>query len=246
MQKAYKLLANAKNISHKHAKSLIDRGLVLANGQKIPLARTLLSTKSTFSIQEITQPSVLLHDENLLAIDKPAFIESYEIVSWALTHTNTKDLTLLHRLDKGTSGALLLTKEGSEFAKKAKIEFKNRLVYKEYRALVSGIIPESRTINKPISTQKGKFAKSKIDKNGLDAFTYIEPLGIKGKKTLLKVIITTGRTHQIRVHLHSISHPIVGDSLYGGINAPRLMLHAHKISLLGYEIISNPPKELEL
>lgn len=246
MEKAYKLLASAKNISHKQAKSLIDRGLVSANGQKVSLARTLLSLKSTFSVKEIQKPSILLHDENILAIDKPAFIESYELLSWALTHTNIKDLALLHRLDKDTSGVLLCIKEGSEFAKKAKLEFKYRRVYKEYRALVSGIIAEFCTINKPISTQKGKFAKSKIHKNGLDALSHIEPLGIIGKKTLLKVVIETGRTHQIRVHLSSIAHPIVGDKLYGGIDAPRLMLHAHKINLLGYEITSNLPKELEL
>ncbi len=246
MEKAYKLLANAKNISHKHAKNLIDRGLVLANGQKISLARTLLSAKSTFVIQNVQAPNILLHDENLLAIDKPAFVESYELLSWVLSHTNIKDFVLLHRLDKDTSGVLLFVREGSEFAKKARLEFKNRRVYKEYRALVSGIIAESRTINKPISTKKGKSAKSKIDKNGLEAISHIEPLGIIGKKTLLKVVIETGRTHQIRIHLHSISHPIIGDSLYDGINAPRLMLHAYKISLLGYDIIANPPKELEL
>lgn len=242
MQKAYKLLAVQKNLSHSQAKALIDRGLVLANGKKLTLARTELPQSTSFSLIEIPKPQVLFRDENLLAIDKPAFVESYDLQS----HYQDEGWRLLHRLDRETSGVILLTQEGSAFSKKAKEAFKKREVYKEYQAIVSGIIAESLTINKPISTTKKGFARSKVDKNGLEAITHIEPLSVVGKKTLLKVVIPTGRTHQIRVHLSSLHHPIIGDSLYGGISARRLLLHAHKIRLLGYEIISALPKEFSL
>lgn len=242
MQKAYKLLAAQNNISHTQAKILIDKGLVLANGKKLTLARTQLHPNTSFKLIEIPKPQVLYVDDDLLAIDKPALIESYDLQSYY----HDQGWVLLHRLDRETSGVILLTKEASAFSKKAKEAFKKHEVYKEYRAIVSGIIPESMSINKPISTTKRGFARSRIDKNGLEAITHIEPLGVVGKKTLLKVIIPTGRTHQIRVHLSSIQHPIVGDTIYGGISARRLLLHAHKIRLLGYEIESPLPKELSL
>lgn len=242
MQKAYKLLAVQKNLSHSQAKALIDRGLVLANGKKLTLARTELPQSTSFSLIEIPKPQVLFRDENLLAIDKPAFVESYDLQS----HYQDEGWRLLHRLDRETSGVILLTKEESVFSKKAKEAFKKREVYKEYQAVVSGIIAESLTINKPISTTKRGFARSKVDKNGQEAITHIEPLSMVGKKTLLKVIIPTGRTHQIRVHLSSLHHPIIGDNFYGGVSARRLLLHAHKIRLLGYEIISALPKEFNL
>ncbi|PAU99752.1 RluA family pseudouridine synthase [Helicobacter sp. TUL] len=242
MQKAYKLLATQKNLSHNQAKALIDKGLVLVNGKKLTLARTELPQNTHFSIMEIPKPQVLFMNDELLAIDKPAFIESYDLQAYY----QDDGWVLLHRLDKETSGVILLTKEASAFSKKAKEAFKRREVYKEYRAVVSGIIPESLSINKPISTIKKGFARSRIDKHGLEALTHIKPLGVVGKKTLLEVVIATGRTHQIRVHLSSINHPIVGDSVYGGISARRLLLHAHKIRLLQYEIISPLPKEFIL
>lgn len=241
MDKAYKILAKTKNLSHNLAKDLIDKGLVRANGIRIKLARTLVPLDSHFEIQEITKPKILLQDKDLLALHKPPFTESYELERFY------KGFVLLHRLDRETSGVIVLARENSEFSHLAKEAFKKREVYKEYRALVSGIVAESIQIDKPISTSKKYgFAKSRIDKNGKKASTYIEPLAVSGKKSLLKIIITTGKTHQIRVHLSHINHPIIGDTIYGGANAKRLMLHARCIKLLGYTIISQPPQELEL
>lgn len=243
MQKAYKLLAQAKNISHNHAKMLIDKGLVRANGARLKLAREEIALDSRFEVQEIAKPQILYQNKDLLALEKPAFIESYELESFY----KNDGFVLLHRLDRECSGVILLGREQSEFLEQAKLAFKKRQVYKEYRALVSGIFPEALTITKPITTHKKYgFAKSRIDKNGLEAITHIEPLAIQGKKSLLKVIIPTGRTHQIRVHLSSIAHPIVGDRIYGGIDYKRLLLHAHRIEILGHKITSTPPKELEL
>lgn len=227
MEKAYKLLSLQKHISHSQAKSLIDSGLVSANGRKLTLARTLLDPKTNFQVQEVAPLRIIAQSGDLLVVDKPAFLESYAI------QARFKGYELLHRLDKETSGVLLLAKSKSQKALEIIHAFKARKVEKTYYALVSGIVPESSTINAPILTKKDKSAKSKVHKDGLPAITHITPESIVGKKTLLKVQIETGRTHQIRVHLAHIGHPILGDSLYGRANAARLMLHARAICVLG-------------
>ncbi|MGL2352209.1 RluA family pseudouridine synthase [Helicobacter pylori] len=241
MEKAYKLLSVQENISHKKAKALIDSGLVSIGGKKLMVARKELPQNTRFNVQKIEKPSVIFEDENILALFKPPFIESYDLVSFF------KGWALLHRLDKETSGVILLVKENSEFHLKAKKAFKERAVKKEYLAIVQGIIEEEREINAPILTIKTTKAFSKISKKGQEAVTIITPLKIINKKTLLKVGIKTGRTHQIRVHLKHINHPIIGDTLYNNESgsAKRLMLHAHKIALLGYEFEAIAPKEFE-
>ena len=240
MEKAYKLLSLQKHISHSQAKSLIDSGLVSANGRKLTLARTLLDPKTHFQVQDIAPLRIIEQKGDLLVVDKPAFLESYAI------QARFQGYELLHRLDRETSGVLLLAKSQSQTALEIIRAFKARKVEKIYYALVSGIIPESSTINAPILTKKGKSAKSKVHKDGLEAITHITPESIVGKKTLLRVKIETGRTHQIRVHLAHIGHPILGDSLYGGANAARLMLHASDIELLGMKFHAPLPEEFRI
>ncbi|WP_299326599.1 RluA family pseudouridine synthase [uncultured Helicobacter sp.] len=240
MEKAYKLLSLQKHISHSQAKSLIDSGLVSANGRKLTLARTLLDPKTSFQIQDIAPLRIIEQKGDLLVVDKPAFLESYAI------QARFQGYELLHRLDRETSGVLLLARSQSQTALEIIRAFKARKVEKIYYALVSGIIPESSTINAPILTKKGKSAKSKVHKDGLEAITHITPESIVGKKTLLRVKIETGRTHQIRVHLAHIGHPILGDTLYGGANAARLMLHASDIELLGMKFHAPLPEEFRI
>ena len=104
--------------SNDEAKSLIDRGLVSIQGKKLKIARALLSPHTKFNIQKIPEIKILFQDDNILALSKPAFLTSEEIAklypNWAL----------LHRLDKETSGILLLIKENSPFHLKAKEAFK--------------------------------------------------------------------------------------------------------------------------
>lgn len=239
MQKAYKLLALQENISNNEAKALIDKGLVSIKGKRLNIARIELDPKTIFQIQSIQKPNIIFQDQQILALDKPAFIESYDLCDFF------PDWKLLHRLDRETSGVILLIKEKSEFHLKAKEEFKKERVYKEYLAILGGILAEEQIITQPILTIKKGFAKSKISKEGLPAHTILTPLTISGTKTLTKAIIKTGRTHQIRIHAKSISHAVIGDSFYGGRPAKRLMLHAHKIALLGYEFSSPMPKIFE-
>ncbi len=236
--KAYKLLAKQEKISNRAAKELIDRGVVFSHGRKIVIARAEMPISTKFRIVQIKKSKKIFEDENLIAIDKPAFITSEEIAK-------KEGISLLHRLDKETSGVLLLAKR-EDFKKKAIEEFKKHNVLKEYIAWVEGIISEPFEITSPIETVKTKNSLySKISKNGKEAYTFIEPLMIEGKLTKIKATIKTGRTHQIRIHLKSVNHPIVGDVKYGGREHKRIMLHAFRISLLGYDLISKEPKEFE-
>ncbi len=235
--KAYKVLAVQLGISNKKAKELIDRGLVYVGDRKVEIARGEIDTKTKFRVKQVERPEVLLEDEYLLAVNKPAHITSEEIAK-------DSGYKLLHRLDKETSGVLLLVKD-EEFRKKAIEEFRAERVYKEYRAWVEGIVAEPFEIDYPILTiKRGGKAFSRLSRSkGKPAKTMVEPLEVHGKKTKIKAVITTGRTHQIRVHLARAGHPILGDSLYGGKSWSRLMLHAKRIKLLDYDIEAPEPKD---
>ena len=238
--KAYKVLAQQLGISNKKAKEFIDRGLVYVGDKKVQIARGLIDTSTKFRVKRIEKPQVLLEDENLLAINKPAHITSEEIAKDA-------GYPLLHRLDKETSGVLLLAKS-EDFRKKAIDEFRKNNVYKEYVAWVEGIVPEAYEVDYPILTiKKNGKAKSRLSASkGKPAFTRIEPLEIHGKKSKVKAVITTGRTHQIRVHLARTDHPILGDTLYGGKPWKRMMLHAKKVKLFDYDIEAPEPADFEI
>ncbi|MCR4941255.1 MAG: RluA family pseudouridine synthase [Campylobacter sp.] len=236
--KAYKLLALQEGISNKEAKELIDSGLVYAKGQKILIARALINQNTTFKVQHPPKPSVIFEDENLLVINKPAFLTSEKISEIYKT-------PLLHRLDKETSGVLMLVKN-PEFQKTAIEAFKKMQVNKIYLAATKGILSEEITLNDPILTIKTKGgAYSKISKDGKQAISKITPIMVVGKKSLLKVEIKTGRTHQIRVHLASINSPIIGDEKYGKNTAARMYLHAYEIELLGYKFKAELPNDFK-
>ncbi len=234
--KAYKLLAKQEGISNRAAKDLIDRGLVYSGGKKIALARGEINTKAKFKVQKLEKPKKIFEDNKILAVEKPAHMTTQEV-------SKGVEAELLHRLDKETSGVLLFTKD-EEFHKRAIEAFRNKEVYKEYIAIVQGKLVESLSIDKPIITiKKGNLFFSKTSKEGKEAITHIEPLMYEGKLSKVKVVIETGRTHQIRAHLKSIKTPILGDTQYGAKAYKRVMLHAHKISLLGYNFVSDEPKE---
>ncbi len=235
-EKAYKLLAEQENISNKKAKELIDRGLVYVGNKKVKIARGEIDTKTVFKVQQIEKPTLIYEDDDLLVIEKPAFVNSDEM------ERMFKGTQLLHRLDRETSGVLMLVKN-EEFRAKAIEEFKKDRVYKEYIAWIEGIIPEEVVIDKGIVTsKKGGKAHSNVSPKGKPAVTEVYPLEVAAKKTKVKCIIHQGRTHQIRTHLRYIEHPIVGDVEYGGRSARRVMLHAHKVKLFDKEFVSPEPK----
>lgn len=236
MEKAYKVLAKQEGISNNEAKLLIDSGLVFAKGKKVLIARALISPATKFNIKNAGRAEIIFEDENLIAVNKPYGTTSEKI-------SEMFKAPLLHRLDKETSGVLLLVKN-DEFAAIAKAEFKKLLVDKNYVAIVKGIVSDDILINEPIITIKGKNgAMSKISKDGKTAISEVYPIMVVGKKSLVKVNIKTGRTHQIRVHLASVDLPIVGDEKYGKNASERMYLHAYSISILGYNFTAPIPKD---
>ncbi len=235
-EKAYKILALQEGISNSQAKSMIDRGLVYVGNKKVMIARGELDNKTIFRVQKVEKMKPIFEDENIIVIDKPAFVNSDEI------ERQFRDAKLLHRLDRETSGVLMLVKD-EDFRLKAIKEFAQDKVYKEYVAWVEGIISEPLEVDRPILTQKrNNKAYSNVSSKGKSARTEIFPDIVSGGKTKIKCIIHNGRTHQIRTHLRYIEHSIIGDEQYGGRRAKRVMLHAYKVKLLGMEFIAPEPK----
>lgn len=244
MEKAYKLLAKQEGISNKRAKELIDRGLVYILDRKVKIARAEVAKDTIFRVESIDNIDIIYEDDNIIAVNKPPLLDSYEILD--ILKSRDKNIELIHRLDRDTSGVLLLAKDRA-FLKDAINAFKQKKVKKRYIAWIEGMFFEEITIDAPITTHKrGNKAFSKIDKkNGKPAITVVKPIEIQGKKSKVSIEIKTGRTHQIRLHLSSIRHPIVGDERYGSVTrSKRVLLHAKSISLLGYEFEAKEPKDI--
>ncbi len=237
--KAYKLLALQKDISNNKAKDLIDRGLVYVEDKKVKIARAEIHTDTIFRVEYPADIEILYQDEDIIAINKPAQIDSYDI------QDAIDGAVLLHRLDRDTSGVLLLGKNDA-FVEQAIKEFKSRRVEKHYVAWIEGVLYEKVEINEPIFTVKKGKAFSLIDPvRGKPAHSIVKPEEIQGKKSKVHIEITTGRTHQIRVHLAHIGHPIVGDEQYGSrTQAKRVLLHSAKMKILDYEFNAKEPKEI--
>lgn len=220
--------------------------------------RATLQSKE-FSIRsnaELMVP-ILFEDEHIIVIDKPVGMQVHPgsaeandtVANWALAHCPAIALVgedplrpgIVHRLDRNTSGVLVLAKTAEAFAE-LKQRFQSRQVRKTYVALVMGNInPVSGVVSWPIAHRTGTLKRIAVEHP--ETF----PGDMKGAVTeyrleerffehdLLFVFPKTGRTHQIRVHLASIGHPVVGDHLYGGRRMrdsgipSRQLLHASEL-----------------
>lgn len=154
---------------------------------------------------------------------------------------------IVHRLDKDTSGLIIIAKNDKAHINLSE-QIKNREVKKTYLALVRGVINENEaTIDMPIGRSTKDRKKMAVTKAGKNAITHFKVLKRYGKYTYVEVKIETGRTHQIRVHMSEIGHPIIGDEVYSnGKNAFDItgqMLHAARLSFK--HPISNEELNLE-
>ncbi len=143
---------------------------------------------------------------------------------------------ILHRLDRNTSGLLMVAKTNK--AHNFLVEsMKNGLVEKKYLAVVKGIIEEDEfVINKPIGRNPNQPHKMMITPNGKESISVVKVLKRYNDATLIEVKLETGRTHQIRVHMASIKHPVYNDSLYGfgkmKVNTEEQVLQSYKLSFI--------------
>jgi 23S rRNA pseudouridine1911/1915/1917 synthase len=178
--------------------------------------------------------AILYQDRDVIVIDKPAGMvvhpaaghESGTLVNALLHHIDDlsgiggeKRPGIVHRLDRGTSGLMVVAKHDAAHVELAR-QFREREIEKEYLALVWGDVRAGRRIDAPIgrdpSNRKKMSSRARRSREAVTRIVRAEPL--HPMLTLARVAIHTGRTHQIRVHLNAIGHPVVGDALYGGVH----------------------------
>ena len=233
--------------SRSQIQRLIKEGHVLVSGQAAKANQPVKSGQEVaVDVPEPIDPvpkaealplPILYQDHDLIVIDKPAGMvvhpaaghESGTLVNALLHHVDDlsgiggeKRPGIVHRLDRGTSGLMVVAKHDSAHEELAR-QFAEREVEKEYIALTWGEVMAGRRIDAPIgrdpSNRKKMSSESLRVRRSREAVTRIVRAEHFGRLlTLANVAIHTGRTHQIRVHLSAIGHPIVGDALYGGVH----------------------------
>jgi 23S rRNA pseudouridine1911/1915/1917 synthase len=230
--------------SRSRVKRLIEDGLVIVAGRP-GKANQSVRTGQVIEV-DVPEPAdatvdpealplpIVYQDRDVVVIDKPAGMvvhpsaghDTGTLVNALLHHV--RDLSgiggekrpgIVHRLDKGTSGLMVVAKHDAAHEELSR-QFRDREVEKEYLALVWGVVQGGRRIDTPIGRdpidRKRMSARARRSREAVTRISRTESLGPGA--TLAHVSIHTGRTHQIRVHLSAIGHPVVGDALYGGVH----------------------------
>ena len=253
------LLSGKTGLSRSRVASLMEDGLCEAGGKEIRKAGTKIPAGQEVILRvpapreaapqaEKIPLEVLYEDADLAVVVKPRGMVVHPaaghpdgtLVNALLARLDTLggiggELRpgIVHRLDKDTSGLMLVAKNDETQAALSQM-LKDREIEKHYRALAEGRMKEPEgEIDVPIDRSKKDRKKMTVDPEGRPAVTRWKVLAEGRDCTLLDVRILTGRTHQIRVHLKSIHHPVCGDPLYGfekGVKVPCLMLHAYSLS----------------
>ncbi|MGE6260381.1 RluA family pseudouridine synthase [Heyndrickxia sporothermodurans] len=190
---------------------------------------------------------VLFEDEHLLVVNKPAGIDTHPnkegqtstlanaIAYYFQQKGEFCKIRHVHRLDKDTSGAILFAKHALSHAMLDRM-LNERSIKRTYLALVQGLISSnSLLINEPIGRDRHHPTRRRVSKTGQTALTKVTTIKrfAKDQLSLIQCSLDTGRTHQIRVHLSFIGHPLAGDKLYGGKPIfSRQALHARKLSFI--------------
>ena len=256
--------------SHSRSKisSLIKSGDALINGQKFkPKDRSngneviclkLNQIKSNHWLAENIPLEVVYEDDDIIVINKPFGLVTHPgsgnwdgTLANALLHYNSNlsnldRAGLVHRLDKNTSGLMVVAKH-LKSQKYLVEQLQSHLVEREYSAIVYGHMISGGTASEPIGRDPKDRIKQSVRVNGKYAITHYRVIDRYANHTHLKVILETGRTHQIRVHLSHIGHPLVGDPLYGGrVRFPKKAVDEFKKTLKSFQRQALHSKKLTL
>lgn len=237
-------------------KKLIEEGYVSVNGSAAKASYKLnagdmieIREKESKRFEKIDMDiNVLYEDDDIAVIDKPRGLivhptndEEISLVNFLLYRfASLSDIDetrpgIVHRLDKDTSGLLIIAKN-NEAHEKMKELFKSREIYKEYITIAVGNFDDEVTVvDKGIMRDPIKKIKMCASDEGKRAISEIHLLKQNDDYSYLKVIIKTGRTHQIRVHLAYLNHPVLGDRTYGyrgKIKMDGQVLHCRKVSFI--------------
>jgi 23S rRNA pseudouridine1911/1915/1917 synthase len=179
---------------------------------------------------------ILYEDESLIFINKPAGIvvqqrmhEPDEPYLHDLVARHTSPAYLMQRLDRGTSGVIFFSKSSALNVRLTR-QFERRRIRKRYLAICEGELAEAQTIDAPIARVGA--IKFGVRDHGKRSVTHVKPVDAGPSGSLVEIHLETGRTHQIRVHLSAIGHPLAGDWLYGERSGVRPMLHAAELEMI--------------
>ena len=256
-------LSRCLEISRSSAANIIEQGLVTVNGR--PCAKNsrlkagdrviavLPQVRSAEAVAQDIPLNIVYEDDFLLVLNKPKGMVvhpaagNYEgtFVNALLYHcpdslsgiNGVARLGIVHRIDKDTSGLLMVAKNDAAHNFLAK-QVKDHTVCREYEAVVRGHLKQqSGTIDAPIGRHPVKRKQMTVtDKNARNAVTHYEVVAEYKDYTHVRLRLETGRTHQIRVHMAYIGHPVAGDSVYGGAKQPKELqgqcLHAKKLGFV--------------
>ena len=234
-----KYLASITDLSRETITKMIDSEYILVNGKKVkasykPVLGDKIDIKEGFVKDTKIDAKkldldIVYEDEYLMVINKPSGLvvhpgsgnKDNTLVNGLMYYTkNLSDIGdsdrpgIVHRLDKDTSGLMLVAKENKTHEILAE-EFKKHNIHREYIALVDGVIEVSRgTIDAPIKRSKENYQKMTVASGGKKAITNFEVIKRYKNNTLIRLVLETGRTHQIRVHMAYIGYPIHNDPVY--------------------------------
>lgn len=239
-------------ISRASVSKLIDKGVVKVNGEVALKGGYKLKPHDEIEIdyEATVQPPVpdieleILYEDNdcvvivkpdgVLSHSKGAFNPEGTVDSWLrqrIVDISGERAGIVHRLDRATSGVMICAKtfEASVWLQK---QFAQRKVKKTYVAVVQGALANDHAmIDMPIERNPKKPQTFRVGSNGKTAQTEYKVIKTSPKYSLVELKPTTGRTHQLRVHMHQLEHPIVGDILYDGKKADRMYLHAKSLEI---------------
>lgn len=250
------LVDKYKSYNRSSLQKFIESGFVKVDGEIVAKSNAKFTddVKLELNVPETLKnsdliPETIYEDENVIVMNKPAGLLSMKKGEYCPEKTLEDYGLLVHRLDRDTSGVVILAKnpETQSFLRK---QFQDRKAHKTYYAVVEGHPKlDEANIDLPIARDLKRPTTFRVDANGKPAQTYYKVIKKSDGRALIELRPTTGRTHQLRVHLSHLGCPIVGDAVYGN-KASRLFLHAYslEITLPGGErrtFIAELPKEFE-